>query len=68
VNARLKISASQRNLSHRPAKPAKGRGRLQVAARRAFYEAEVVTTAEVAQAAYARAARATAETENGQSP
>jgi hypothetical protein len=48
------LTPSLRNLAHRPAKPALGRGRLQIAARRCFYGADVVSTSEVAQSAYVR--------------
>jgi len=38
----------------RPPQPGKGRGRLQIAARRAFLLADVVSTSVVADAAYCR--------------
>jgi hypothetical protein len=48
------LTRSLHNLAHRPAKPALGNGRVQRAARRCFYGADVVSTAEVAQSAYVR--------------
>jgi hypothetical protein len=43
-----------RKFPQRPPKPALGRGRLQIAARRGFYSNDVVTTGEIAQAAFVR--------------
>jgi hypothetical protein len=49
----IKRKSSQRGLN-RGGGPGKGRGRLQVAARRGFYVSDVVSTADIAQAAYAQ--------------
>jgi hypothetical protein len=50
MRARLQIPEPHRNLSRRPAKPALGRGRLQVRIRRAFwaYGGEISTSTGVA--------------------
>jgi len=52
-NSAIKRKSSQRRLN-RGGGPGKGRGRLQVAARRGFYVGDVVSTADIAQAAYAQ--------------
>jgi hypothetical protein len=46
--------ANSRNLAQRLAKPAKGRGRVQRAARRLFYTQATISTASVAAFAYAK--------------
>jgi hypothetical protein len=52
-NSATKRKSSQRGLN-RGGGPGRGRGRLQVAARRGFYLSDVVSTADIAQAAYAQ--------------
>jgi hypothetical protein len=54
AHARPQIPASHRNLSRRPAKPARSRGRLQVAARRALWMLEKASTSDVIAGAYGR--------------
>jgi hypothetical protein len=48
------LTRSIRKIPQRLPKPALGRGKLQIAAKRCFYAADVVSTAEVAQSAYVR--------------
>jgi hypothetical protein len=48
------IASALRNLPQRPAKPALNNGRVQRAARRAFYVGEIVSTADVVQIAFVR--------------
>ena len=49
---RLKIPASRPKMPQRPAQPGLGRGKVQLAAKRAFVCGEVISTADVAQFAY----------------
>jgi len=53
TNNRKQRKSSQLRGLNQGGAPARGRGRLQVAARRGFYLSDVVSTAEIAQAAYA---------------
>jgi hypothetical protein len=45
---------SQRKIPQRPERPALGRGRVQIGARRAFVCGEIISTADAAQFAYCR--------------
>jgi hypothetical protein len=51
---RSQKTRSLHNLTHRPAKAAKGNGRIQRAARRGFIGGGEITTADVTQIAYCR--------------